>query len=170
MPRLKFTVPLTMMATITPKSPRALPKISTTRIFTNSVLFWASDSAQLLPIIPTQSLERRAGGVRRRLAGKWTIESHKIHAPEHSATRYEMNDEEDAPANEVCEADGNPRAEDAVAGEHCRSRVRAVRIRLHILNLRLKDNGDDNPVDSRGLAEDDAERVAIRGTSRTSGR
>ncbi len=45
-----------MMATITPNSPRALPKISTTRIFTNRVEFCASDSAQQLPTIPTQML------------------------------------------------------------------------------------------------------------------
>jgi len=45
-----------MMPTMTPNSPRALPKISITKIFTKSDEFWASDSAQLLPIIPTQTL------------------------------------------------------------------------------------------------------------------
>jgi hypothetical protein len=49
--------PAMMMPTITPNSPRALPKISTTRIFTNSVEFWASDSAQLLPTMPTHILQ-----------------------------------------------------------------------------------------------------------------
>lgn len=38
---------------MTPNSPSALPKISTTRILTNSVLFCASDRAQLLPTMPT---------------------------------------------------------------------------------------------------------------------
>lgn len=45
-----------MIPTITPNNPRALPKISITRIFTKSVEFWASDNAQLLPIIPTHNL------------------------------------------------------------------------------------------------------------------
>jgi hypothetical protein len=47
-----------MMPMITPNSPRALPKISTTKIFTNSVEFWASDKAQLLPTIPTHILQQ----------------------------------------------------------------------------------------------------------------
>lgn len=34
-----------------------LPKISTTRILTNSVEFCASESAQLLPTIPTHMLQ-----------------------------------------------------------------------------------------------------------------
>ena len=34
-----------------------LPKISTTRILTNSVEFWASDKAALLPTMPTHSLK-----------------------------------------------------------------------------------------------------------------
>ncbi len=51
--------PAMMIPTITPKSPSALPKISTTRIFTNSEEFCASDSAQLLPTMPTHML--RAG-------------------------------------------------------------------------------------------------------------
>lgn len=48
-----------IMPTITPKRPKALPKISITRIFTKSVEFWASDSAQLLPIIPTHTPQTR---------------------------------------------------------------------------------------------------------------
>lgn len=35
-----------------------LPKISTTRILTNSVEFCASESAQLLPTMPTHMLQR----------------------------------------------------------------------------------------------------------------
>lgn len=45
-----------IIPTITPNSPSALPKISITRILTKSVEFWASDNAQLLPIIPTHNL------------------------------------------------------------------------------------------------------------------
>ena len=45
-----------IMPTITPKRPNALPNISMTNIFTNSVEFWASDKAQLLPIMPTHIL------------------------------------------------------------------------------------------------------------------
>ena len=43
-----------MIPTMTPKSPRALPKISTIRIFTNidSSCAWAM--AHPLPVIPTQ--------------------------------------------------------------------------------------------------------------------
>ncbi len=48
-----------IMPTMTPKRPRALPKISITNIFTNRVEFCASDNAQLLPMMPTQSLPRR---------------------------------------------------------------------------------------------------------------
>ena len=44
------------MPIITPKRPRALPKISTTRIFTKRVASCASDKAALLPTIPTQTL------------------------------------------------------------------------------------------------------------------
>jgi hypothetical protein len=47
-----------IMPTITPKRPRALPKISITKIFTNRVEFCASDNAQLLPMIPTHSLPK----------------------------------------------------------------------------------------------------------------
>jgi hypothetical protein len=53
---VKVALPAMMMPTITPNSPRALPKISTTRILTNNVEFWASDSAQLLPTMPTHIL------------------------------------------------------------------------------------------------------------------
>ena len=45
-----------IMPTITPNRPNALPKISITNIFTKSVEFWASERAQLLPIIPTHIL------------------------------------------------------------------------------------------------------------------
>lgn len=45
-----------IIPTITPNNPSALPKISITRILTKRVEFCASDNAQLLPIIPTQSL------------------------------------------------------------------------------------------------------------------
>lgn len=47
-----------IMPTMTPKSPSALPNISITRILTKRDEFCASDKAQLLPIIPTQSLCR----------------------------------------------------------------------------------------------------------------
>ena len=53
---LKFAAPAMMIPMMTPKSPNALPKISTTRILTNSVASWASDSAALLPTIPTHTL------------------------------------------------------------------------------------------------------------------
>lgn len=46
-----------MMPTITPKRPRALPKISMTNILTNKVEFCASERAQLLPMIPTHNLQ-----------------------------------------------------------------------------------------------------------------
>ena len=45
-----------IIPTITPNNPSALPKISITRILTKSDEFWASDKAQLLPIIPTHNL------------------------------------------------------------------------------------------------------------------
>ena len=49
-----------MIPTMTPNSPSALPKISITKILTNSVEFCASDKAQLLPIIPTHNLCQRS--------------------------------------------------------------------------------------------------------------
>ena len=52
------------MPTMTPKSPRALPKIYTTRIFTKESGFWASAIAHPLPEIPTQILNK--GEVTRR--------------------------------------------------------------------------------------------------------
>ena len=58
-PPWKLLAPLTMMPMITPKSPSADPKISTTRIFTNSVELAASDSAAEEPTTPTQSPHAR---------------------------------------------------------------------------------------------------------------
>ena len=55
---LKFAWPDTMMPMMTPKRPNALPKISTTRIFTNRVELAASESAALLPTTPTQILHK----------------------------------------------------------------------------------------------------------------
>lgn len=48
-----------IMPTITPNNPSALPNISITRIFTKREEFWASDNAQLLPIIPTHNPQTR---------------------------------------------------------------------------------------------------------------
>lgn len=45
-----------MIPTITPNNPKALPKISTTKILTNESGFWASAMAQPLPDTPTQIL------------------------------------------------------------------------------------------------------------------
>jgi hypothetical protein len=45
-----------MIPTITPKRPKALPKISTTNIFTKESGFCASAMAHPLPDIPTQIL------------------------------------------------------------------------------------------------------------------
>lgn len=45
-----------MMPTMTPKRPRAEPKISTIRILTKRVPFWASARAHELPVTPTHSL------------------------------------------------------------------------------------------------------------------
>ena len=53
--RGKVPYALTMMPTMTPNIPRALPKISTIRILTNKVASFASARAQLLPETPTQT-------------------------------------------------------------------------------------------------------------------
>ncbi len=47
-----------MIPTITPNNPRALPKISTTKILTNDYGFCASAIAHPLPDIPTQTLHK----------------------------------------------------------------------------------------------------------------
>ncbi len=46
-----------MMPTITPNKPKAEPKISTTKIFTNESGFWASAIAHPLPDTPTHILD-----------------------------------------------------------------------------------------------------------------
>ncbi len=48
-----------MIPTITPKSPRALPKISIMRILTNVDGVWASANAQPAPVIPTQTPQNK---------------------------------------------------------------------------------------------------------------
>jgi hypothetical protein len=53
---VKSADPLMMIPTITPNRPSADANISITRILTKSVLFSASDRAQLLPTMPTQIL------------------------------------------------------------------------------------------------------------------
>ena len=44
---------------MTPKMPKAEPKISTIRILTKRDEFWASASAQELPAMPTHTLTER---------------------------------------------------------------------------------------------------------------
>lgn len=44
---------------MTPKSPMALPKISTIRILTKRLAFWASASAAPLPTMPTHTPQQR---------------------------------------------------------------------------------------------------------------
>lgn len=51
--------PAWIMPTITPKRPRALPKISTIRILTKVDGVWASASAQPAPTTPTQIPQNR---------------------------------------------------------------------------------------------------------------
>ena len=52
-----------MIPTMTPNSPNADAKISTTSIFTNKLLFSASANAQLLPTMPTQILHQQRAPV-----------------------------------------------------------------------------------------------------------
>jgi len=52
----KLASPDWIIPTITPNNPKALPKISITRIFTNVSAVYASARAQPLPVIPTQTL------------------------------------------------------------------------------------------------------------------
>ena len=47
------------MPTITPNSPRALPKISIIRIFTNVDGVYASDNAHPAPVTPTQTPQNK---------------------------------------------------------------------------------------------------------------
>lgn len=47
------------IATMTPKRPMALPKISTMRIFTKRLGFCASAKAAPLPTMPTQTPQKR---------------------------------------------------------------------------------------------------------------
>lgn len=48
-----------MMPTITPNSPRALPKISIMRILTNVEGVWASAKAQPAPVTPTHTPQNK---------------------------------------------------------------------------------------------------------------
>lgn len=123
-----------------------LPKISTTRIFTNSVEFWASDSAQLLPTMPTQSLRADdpcAGHQHAAMASADHACSCACIMPTHS------------PANQVGESACHARAEDGVAREHGVFVIHPVN-RLRGLNLGLQDNGHDDAIDGHRLAENDA--------------
>ncbi len=56
---LAMKLVMTLLCPQCPKSPKALPKISITNIFTNRVEFCVSDNAQLLPIMPTHSLHQK---------------------------------------------------------------------------------------------------------------
>ena len=48
-----------MIPMMTPKRPRALPKISTIRIFTKVAGVWASAKAQPEPVTPTHTPQKR---------------------------------------------------------------------------------------------------------------
>lgn len=56
---LQKTVFTCRIATMTPNRPMALPKISTIRIFTKRLAFWASAKAAPLPTMPTQMPQKR---------------------------------------------------------------------------------------------------------------
>ena len=56
---LHHAFPAWMIPTMTPKRPRADPKISIIRIFTKVEGVWASAKAQPAPVTPTQTPQKR---------------------------------------------------------------------------------------------------------------
>ncbi len=146
--------------------PSALPKISTTRILTNSVASCASESAAELPTMPTHSLWHRtfcqSDISSNALAGTecaWTSVfccqlSEYLHA---ITVQVIICVCESAPARQVGPAGGQAGRENSVAGEVRLIRPQpGLRRRRHPVDLRLEDNGHDDAIDGHRLAEDDA--------------
>ena len=68
-----------------------------------------------------------------------------------------------SPARQVRPAGGQAGRQDCVARQVLLVAVEArVRVRWHVIDLRLEDNRDDDAVDRDRLAEDDAARVIRR--------
>lgn len=132
-----------MIPTITPNSPRALPKISITRIFTKSVEFWASDNAQLLPMIPTHNLQdkvwpRLAYQNQFKLQGRGKWKRMKI-------WRYR-------PAYKVGESNYDSRSEDCISSS---KRLRVIHLwRWDTLQLCLQYDCNNNAIYRYSFAKD----------------
>jgi hypothetical protein len=135
-----------MMPTMTPNSPRALPKISITKIFTKSDEFWASDSAQLLPIIPTHTLQ----------IGNLIIWNCRINSPEGTRWRARC-----LPANKISEANDKTRCKDRIASS---KRLRIVHLGCwHTFKLCLEDDCHNYTINCNSLTEDDTEKAKVHG-------
>lgn len=130
-----------IIPTITPNKPSALPKISITRIFTNREEFWASERAQLLPIIPTHSLWR----MQCRQSMLWRMKEGK---------RFIR----DIPANKVREANNNPRGKDWIS---CSKGLWCIYLWCrYTLQLGLQNDCHNNTIDSNSFTENDTENKA----------
>ena len=129
-----------MMPMMTPKSPNALPKISTTKILTNRVEFWASDRAALLPTTPTEILHR-----------------HKHVNPDatpiSSQAAWYSNS---LPTGQVRPACCQARSQYCISSSVCSCRPQAIGQLVNTVYLCLKDDCHNHTIDGHSLAENDA--------------
>ena len=143
---------------ITPKSPKALPKISTTRILTNSVEFCASDSAALLPTTPTEILQNKKLYDSAQCQARQSVHNqdkltHKmahvnnLRDPAACATTL--------PASQVGPACCQPRAQDGVSSCICRCGPQTVGKLIDTLNLCLENDCHNDPVNGHCFAKND---------------
>lgn len=129
---------------MTPNSPRALPKISITRILTKRVEFCASDRAQLLPIIPTHSLcetEREGGENQQRDKIKMYLKSDIM------VVKQNLN----SPTDKICKTHDDSRCKYSIA---CSEGLWVINLRLrHTVQLCLKNDSHDDSIYGNSLTE-----------------
>lgn len=133
------------MPTITPNSPRALPKISITRILTKREEFCASDKAQLLPIIPTHSLRERN---ERKRSAKELVDKYYSHLIE---LHVKKSEQDNSPTNKICKSHNYSRCKYGIA---CSKGLWIINPGWrHTLQLCLKNDSHDNSIYGYRLTE-----------------
>lgn len=126
-----------MIPMMTPNSPKALPKISTTRILTKRVEFCASDRAALLPTTPTEMLKFTDGC-------QWIS---KAVTDKHA---YKC-----LPARQVGPPCGQTRAKDCISCCVCSCGPQAIWQLIDFFNLGLKNDGNNDSINGHRLTEND---------------
>lgn len=144
-----------IMPTMTPNNPSALPKISITRILTKSVEFWASDKAQLLPMIPTHSLQEGKRETREVGKGQTNLIQVQVYLIKLSKSR-DLN----LPTNKVSKANDDSRCKYSIASSH-RFRIISLWCR-HAIKLCLKNDSNNNSIYCNSLTENHTERITLK--------